>query len=111
VVNEDALVPALGRLGFSVVRAEELTFGEQVARFAEAEVVVGAHGAGLTNVVFSPEATLIELFEASYTNPCYEALSAACGHRYQAVVSPRRGDGHIRASVDAVERAVHAALA
>jgi capsular polysaccharide biosynthesis protein len=41
-------------MGFERVVPEDLSFDEQVATFQKAEWMFGAHGAGLTNVIFSP---------------------------------------------------------
>ena len=54
LVNEDAVEAVLDELGFETCIAERLSHREQVARFAEAEVIVAAHGAGLTNALFAP---------------------------------------------------------
>lgn len=67
--NEDAVMAALAARGFTPVIAEHLSFREQVERFAAAEMVAGAHGAGLTNMIHAPQqATLIELINASCHN-------------------------------------------
>ncbi|WP_272506981.1 glycosyltransferase 61 family protein [Salinibacter sp.] len=36
---------------------EDLSFPDQVELFAESEIVVGAHGAGLANLLFCRDAT------------------------------------------------------
>jgi capsular polysaccharide biosynthesis protein len=62
IVNEDELRATLERHGFSEVSAEGLSVSEQIALFAQAEAVIGVHGAGLANSVYSPPgALLIEL--------------------------------------------------
>ena len=46
----------------TVAEPHRMTFYEQVNMFASARVVVGAHGSGLTNIVFGRAAKLIEIF-------------------------------------------------
>jgi capsular polysaccharide biosynthesis protein len=60
--NERELADRLIGIGFEIIIAENLSFSEQVRCFAEASVVVGPHGAGLTNCVYCwPGTTVIEL--------------------------------------------------
>jgi capsular polysaccharide biosynthesis protein len=62
IVNEDELRATLERHGFSEVSAEGLSASEQIALFAQADAVIGVHGAGLANAVFcAPGALLGEL--------------------------------------------------
>jgi capsular polysaccharide biosynthesis protein len=62
VLNHDRFSAILEAHGFEAVVAETLSVRQQIELFAEAEVVLGVHGAGLTNAVFSPSgALLIEL--------------------------------------------------
>jgi capsular polysaccharide biosynthesis protein len=69
-----------------------MSFADQVRLFSEAEIVVGPHGGGLTNTVFSqPGTTVIEVFPPSYISGCFWALSDVCGHRYGFIVGVQRG--------------------
>jgi capsular polysaccharide biosynthesis protein len=78
-------------LGFVAVDPGELSPEEQVRTFAEAECVVGVHGAGLTNLAFAPAgAGVVELFAPDYVNECFWALATTVeGLRYRYLV----GDG------------------
>ncbi len=68
--NENQLISALQLLGFEVVVPGEMTYLEQVGAFSDAEIVVGAHGAGLTNIGFcKPNTILVELFPRYF---CYD---------------------------------------
>jgi hypothetical protein len=55
--NEDDLVSMLSRYGFTEVFTENLTTLEKLDYFQHAEVVVGALGGGVCNVLFSPPKT------------------------------------------------------
>lgn len=113
IVNEDALADALGGWGFETVRLGELPFDEQVRLFEEAEIVVGAHGAGLANLVFARDCTIIEIFVPDYLvwSDCFFTLARLLGHPHVSIVGEPSGSGpgDVRVSVPAVLAAVAAA--
>jgi capsular polysaccharide biosynthesis protein len=87
VSNEGELWPRLSERGFVKLRLETMTWREQVAAFASARVVVAPHGAGLANVVFCRAGTrVVEFFNRSYVNPCFEEWARAARLDYCAVV-------------------------
>merc|ERR1712151_870878 len=48
------------------------SFREQVTLFSNADVIIGSHGAGATNIIFAHAHTpFIELFPYLYSPPCY----------------------------------------
>ena len=91
VENEDEMLAALEPYGFERFDAGSLSVDEQIRAFAEAELVVGAHGAAFTNLVFcSPGTGVVELFAPDYANPCYWRLTSTVpGIRYRYLI----GDG------------------
>lgn len=90
VINEDELVAVLSKFGFKSIAPESLSVAEQVSLFAAAEVVIGAHGAALTNTVFcSPGTKVIEIFAPDYVNPCYRQLSTQVGLEYWEFIGER----------------------
>jgi len=54
LVNEDAILEIVSKLGFVAVCPEALAFREQVQFFRSAEYIIGNYGAALTNLVFAP---------------------------------------------------------
>jgi capsular polysaccharide biosynthesis protein len=86
VLNESELIPVLAQYGFEVVRAEELTYQQQVQLFFEAEFVVAPHGAGLTNLLFSEQCQVLEFHPANLIKTHYFLLCKALGFRYGALV-------------------------
>jgi len=110
VVGEAVLRAALEARGFVCVRLEERSWGEQIAIFRAARVVVAPHGAGLANLVFcAPETQVVELFARDYVNPCYWRLAALGGLDYCPVVAP--GAGGLRQVREANGRDIEVALA
>jgi hypothetical protein len=67
IVNEEEVEEYLRSIGFEIVQMSKLPFLEQVRICAEAKVVVGPHGAGLSNTVFCQNAKILEIFSPSYT--------------------------------------------
>jgi capsular polysaccharide biosynthesis protein len=107
VVNEDELFAALEPLGFERLLPGGLPLEEQLRAFAEAEVVVGPHGAGLVSLLAcAAGARVIELFAEHYVNGCYYALSDALGLSYAYVLCARAGEEDLRADPGAVRAAL-----
>ncbi len=60
--NEEALMELLAALGFVSYSLEDLSIQEQATLFKNAEVIVGPHGAGWTNLIFcKPGTKIIEI--------------------------------------------------
>jgi hypothetical protein len=92
VLNEDELLAVLRPMGFEVVNPATMNFDEQVHLFAQARMVVGAHGGALSNLVFcSPGTAVLELFSPRYINVCYWILACANSLKYHYLL----GRGHI----------------
>ena len=64
-------------------------FKEQMEIFNRALMVVGAHGAGFSNVIFSEPGTVVieGVNNRPYIQLCYQWLAHILGHRYHAIVS------------------------
>jgi capsular polysaccharide biosynthesis protein len=95
--NEDEVCAHLGRRGFQAVTMSELTPADQAALFHGAEVVVGAHGAALTNLAFCREgATVIELFRDGHFQPCFARIAQSAKLHYGfGVGRPLGADTHL----------------
>ncbi len=65
LLNLDQLQARLHPIGFRTYDLASMSVPDQIGLFRQARVVVGVHGAGLTNLLFSPRAALIELFPAT----------------------------------------------
>ncbi len=83
IANEFELERTLSDIGFLVVTLSELSLQQQISLFAKAKIIIGQHGAGLTNICFcDPGAKLLELHNPSYQNWCYRRLSALFAVQY-----------------------------
>ena len=83
IANEEELLPGLLEMGFQICRLEKMSFEEQVRLFRNAEVVVGPHGAGFTNLIFSkPSTRVFEILAKGYERRCYWTLCHELGHNF-----------------------------
>lgn len=92
VANHAEAEQILGKHGFETVYCEDLSFEGQVALFSEVSHVVGIHGAGLTNLLFSDIQSVrcLEILPEEYLNPHYYWLLQVLGARkYDAIVGSR----------------------
>ncbi|MBP2316545.1 glycosyltransferase family 61 protein [Azospirillum soli] len=84
--NEAELAATLEAAGFETVVPSHLPFAEQHRLFAEASVIVGPHGAGLTNMLFAPPgAAVVELWPDVAPLRHFAVLARALGHGYGAL--------------------------
>ena len=104
VANRDELQGVLDRYGIDTYLPGELSVREQVALFSRADLVVGPHGAGLTNVVFGEDLAVVELF-GDKRIATFDRLAAALGHEYAFV----EGEGvgvDVRVDTAELDRAI-----
>ncbi len=89
IINEAEVLALVARHGFDVVRLSDLSLTEQIALFAAAEAVVGVHGAGLTNLLYMPEGSLVvELLHHLYGTNSYVMPAVRSGLRYAYLACP-----------------------
>jgi|TARA_Y100000310_G_scaffold315927_1_gene367081 capsular polysaccharide biosynthesis protein len=83
IVNESILIQRLKELGYKIVLNEKLSFSEQIDLYKNASIVIGTHGAGLSNVLFSPQGSMVvELFPNNLIKPHYFFLSKSLQLNY-----------------------------
>lgn len=116
LVQESEIWPRLEAREFERLFLENMSWEEQIAAFAAAEVVVAPHGAGLANLVFcQPGTRVIELFDRRYLHWCYWQLAVVSGLEYHAVVSegdcpPTHDFGHLGTDIDVRWERLHSVL-
>lgn len=82
VINEDEVMEFLRPLGFVSYSLEEMSFVEQVRLFSTAKRIVAPHGAGLTNIIFSPKDTTVIEFVTPWVSSGYFVPSEILGFRH-----------------------------
>jgi hypothetical protein len=84
VANEEEIAPLLLDFGFEVLDPADRA---RWHLFQEAEIVMGPHGAGVSDIIFCPRnATLIELVSPLHIYPYYYTAAEAAGVNYYSVL-------------------------
>jgi len=89
IVNETCVLNTIENLGYQVAFMEDLSFGRQVKLMQDKKVLLGTHGAGLTNMLFLPAGSaIVEIRkEGDFHNNCFFSLASTLGHRYYYVTA------------------------
>ncbi|MBV8253527.1 MAG: glycosyltransferase family 61 protein [Chitinophaga sp.] len=84
IQNEIEVIALLEEQGYEIHCFEDYHFAEQVALMQQAKVLIGLHGAGLTNMLFMPAGgQILELRnEGDSHNNCFFSLASALQHQY-----------------------------
>jgi capsular polysaccharide biosynthesis protein len=77
-LQEDTAWPELERRGFTRIDPGTMSVRDQIDHFAGADVIVGLHGAALTNLAFvRPGTKVLEIFAPTYVKHCYWVITDA----------------------------------
>ena len=86
--NNEVAFMLQSEFGVETVNAEDLTYDRQIALFNDSTLIVSAHGAGLTNMLFSsPGFSVIELMNEYYTKVYWSLCNALGGRHYRQLKS------------------------
>lgn len=102
ILNEAELLPLLAKYNIEIVKAEKLSYAEQVQLFYTSELVMAPHGAGLTNLLFAKQCKVLEFHPANQIKTHYFLLSKGLGFDYAAVIGSE-GDQQENYTVDVAE--------
>jgi len=84
ILNEEALIAFLKKNDFDVIEPDALTIDQQITLMQHAQVVISAHGAALSNLIFVRQGTtVVELFSPDYfRTDCYFTLARLLNLNY-----------------------------
>jgi len=83
----DATRYYLERAGFQEILLESQPLADQARMFNDAEIIISAHGAALSNLVFcEPGTRILEIFPQNYSTSNFFALASASGLDYVCAV-------------------------
>lgn len=107
VINEKELVQVLSKYGFVAYQLEHMPLDDQIHLFRDCEFVVAPHGAGLTNLLYSHQPSVLELFSERRLDIGYGAFLSLClnvGGRYSCLVSDKsHKNGAFSVDIDKVK--------
>jgi hypothetical protein len=103
--NEADVESVLTTHGFDIVNLTGMPLDAQMALFANADVVVGTHGAGLANLVWCREAKtkVVEIMRWGQPD-CFEHLAKIADLDYVRIEAPAEGEWLV--DIEALERAL-----
>jgi tetratricopeptide (TPR) repeat protein len=88
LINSSEVEGALRERGFDIVTLSGRNARDQIELFSSASHVVGVHGAGLTNVLFSPPGTrVLEVLPPLVATEAYWTLCSQLGHTYSCLIA------------------------
>lgn len=86
ITNEAEIILALEKMGFTTVYPGKLQFGQQIALFANAKIIVGPTGAGMANIVFSKAECKIAVLAPVTNNANYYLFAQIAQHLDREIV-------------------------
>jgi hypothetical protein len=85
-----------------------LSIDETAALFSKASLIVAPHGAGLTNMLFSPKGTrIVEFMPMLDPNVCYWHLAELIGHPYSMIPVSNTETGCMRVDIGELDVILH----
>jgi hypothetical protein len=92
--NETELIKLLERQGVRIIVPGTLSISEQINAFRSARLVIGPHGAGMSNIVFCRSGSYVyEMLPRHYPNTAFNLLAQSSGLNYWADVFEGIGSG------------------
>jgi len=110
IVNENELISMLSKKGFVKIKPEDYSIIDQFKIFASAKTIISAHGAALSNIIFSHQNTkLIEIYHPDYMNLIYYKMSQINKLDYHYFIAQNAGDKqeqNMYVDLDVLEKAL-----
>ncbi|MCI4678891.1 glycosyltransferase family 61 protein [Rhodoblastus acidophilus] len=100
--NEHELIEVARKYDFTIVTMSSMTLLEQISVVQGAQIIVGAHGMGLTHIAFrrDPHLSLIELFHPRIGTDAYALIARAYGFKYDLLVGEEIEDNRGSYAID-----------
>jgi capsular polysaccharide biosynthesis protein len=107
ILNEDEVLDFFAKKGWAIIDTEQLPLARQIQLFSKAEMICAPHGAGLTNLLWSPPGCkVLELCCSTFLNGVYEGMAEALSLRYHYLIFEGDDTFQSRVNLQEVERAL-----
>lgn len=98
ITNEKRLINMIQKYNFHVINLDQINVIEQIKIFNEANIIIGGHGAGLTNLLYCKNNIyLIELFTQNLIRRCYASICIAKSIKYIGILNETENISKINA--------------
>ena len=104
IANEKEIIPILLSYGFKIIDFAWYSLDEQVSIASNAKILIGIHGAGLSNMIFMQKQSIVLEFslENQFMDKCYYTLANACELEYHYQFCKSTSDNKTYSSADIV---------
>lgn len=91
IENYNEVIKVLKYYNFEIVKLKDMPFKDQISYFYNANIVVGAHGAGLSNVLFcNPGTKLVEILSWKFKTNLLKNISVINKLKYFRLISSKK---------------------
>lgn len=88
ITNYEEFKRMVTKKGFVEIRPEEYTYEQQISIFDNANILIGPHGSGLMNMLFSTDANIIEIVNKDHWRTSnFFILANEIGHEYNYILA------------------------
>ncbi len=111
IINNDEVKNLLKNKGFEILTLANYSFRDQVCIFKNAEFIVGLHGAGFTNLIFSrPKTKVIELC-TRHSGNIFSNLGKTCHLNYKKLIDGsskpnKHQDNHVMVDLEKLKKLI-----
>tara|TARA_B100000780_G_scaffold90565_1_gene62622 strand:- start:1225 stop:2319 length:1095 start_codon:yes stop_codon:yes gene_type:complete len=90
IENPKDLTILIKKNSFGIYRPEKISFKKQIFLFENASVIIGAHGAAFTNIIFcKPGTKIIEIIPSNHQNKKCERISKILKLKYFRIITKK----------------------
>ncbi len=112
IVNSSEVESFLENMGFHIITLANHSFNEQISLFNNAKTIIGLHGAGFANMIFSKKKTNIIEIRSKDNGKAIKNLARKCGHNYKEILEKninlnlKHQNSHIKVNLNKLKKII-----